>query len=70
MSDDSVLLGTPIEEAMAVLRRDGFNPDIVYTTSPKGQRNGIFRVLKISDDGKKIVASAFLDPIADIEPDI
>ena len=52
------LLGLPLKQAEAILSEEGVHPQV----------RGKLRVVYASDDGKKLVAARFLDPISDPQP--
>ena len=65
MRDD--LMGLPLERALDMLKREGVSPEIVQTDAPKrrGETGGLLRVVYASDDGRRLTAARFFDPIAE-----
>ena len=59
------LLGLELTQAAALIEREGIVPQVTITAAPKmADREGTLRVVYVSDDGKSIIASRFVDPIA------
>lgn len=65
MRDD--LLGLSLDCALEALHAEGISPEITRTSAPKraAETRGAWRVVYASDDGKRLTAAQFLDPIAD-----
>ncbi len=62
------LLGLELTQAVRVLEGEGIAPQVTITAAPKkADREGTLRVVFASDDGKKVIASRFVDPIADAQ---
>ena len=61
------LLGLELHAAKAVLAGEGISPEITVTHAPKraDETRGVLRVVFASDDGTKLTAARFLDPIAE-----
>ena len=61
------LLGLELSMAQAVLQSEGIDPRITVTRSPRRQDDAgcAMRVVYASDDGKQLIVSNFVDPIAD-----
>ena len=61
------LLGLELEQALALLERDGIAPKVTATRSPrrKDESGCTMRVVYASDDGRNLTVSGFMDPIAD-----
>ena len=61
------LLGLELSMACAVLQREGIEPEITVTRSPKRRDDVLcsMRVVYASDDGKALTVSSFVDPIAE-----
>ena len=53
------LLGLPLKQAEAILSEEGVHPQVSETYAPRREKR---------DDGKKLVAARFLDPISDPQP--
>ena len=61
------LLGLELEQALALLRREGIEAQVTVTRAPKrpDDAGALLRVVYASDDGERLTVSGFLDPIAD-----
>lgn len=61
------LLGLGLDQAMAVLEREGIVPQVTTTCAPRHRDDvrGALRVVYASDDGSRLTVSGFVDPIAD-----
>ena len=59
------LLGLPLEHALGVLAGEGIPPQVTITNAPRraNETRGMFRVVFASDDGMRLTAARFLDPI-------
>ena len=59
------LLGLPLEQALRVLAGEGVEPQVTVTNAPRraSETRGMLRVVFASDDGAKLTAARFLDPI-------
>lgn len=64
------LLGLSVEQAEAILGEEGIHPQVDETRAPRRERNegGVMRVVFASDNGRKLVAARFFDPISDPQP--
>ena len=58
------LLGLPLEAALAELRARGIEPEIAFTESPRHPAEGTARVVRVSEDGRKLVCARFPDQIS------
>ena len=59
------LLGLELTQAQALLSSHGVIPEVTVTAAPKQmERDGVLRVVYASDDGRKLIVSRFVDPIA------
>ena len=67
MSEHHELLGLPLETALFRLREMGIEPQITVTSAPKRRESeaGGLRVVRISQDGTKLTAAWFLNPLED-----
>ena len=65
MRDD--LMGLELEHALALLKDAGISPQITTTCAPRraGETGGMLRVVYASDDGRRLTAARFFDPIAE-----
>ena len=63
------LLGLPLEHALAVLEREGITPQVTVTNAPRraNETRGMLRVVYASDNGMRLTAARFLDPIQEAE---
>ena len=62
------LLGLELTRAEEILAAQGIAPEVTVTAAPKtANREGTLRVVFASDDGKEIIASRFVDPIAEAQ---
>ena len=60
------LLGLELEHALAMLEKEGIVPAVTQTAAPKKtEREGKLRVVFADDEGKKLIAARFVDPVAD-----
>ena len=61
------LLGLDVCKAQEILEKEGISPVITVTSAPKRQdeTRGTLRVVFASDDGARLTAARFLDPIED-----
>ena len=60
------LLGLELDDALAMLEKEGIVPDVTQTAAPKKtDREGKLRVVFAGDDGKVLIAARFVDPVAD-----
>ena len=58
------LLGLELSRAVELLRAQGVRPSITVTRAPKrAQDEGTLRVVYASDDGERLTAAAFLQPL-------
>ncbi len=57
------LLGLPLEDALAALRARGVEPEVELTQSPRRPAAGRARVVRVSEDGRRIVAARFPDRV-------
>ena len=58
------LLGLPLEAALAELRSRGIEPEIAFTESPRHPAGGRARVVRVSEDGQRLLCARFPDQIA------
>jgi len=67
MRDD--LMGLELDSAVAVLAGEGIVPQVTQTDAPKrrSETGGALRVVYASDDGARLTAARFFDPIADAQ---
>ncbi|MBR3795807.1 MAG: hypothetical protein IKK34_07235 [Clostridia bacterium] len=65
------LLGLPLEDALCALRSEGIGPDVTITNAPRraNETRGMLRVVFASDDGRRVTAARFLDPIEEANED-
>ena len=61
------ILGLELDQALAVLSQEGVVSEVTVTSAPRrrDETGGKLRVVYASDDGKRLTAARFLDPIAD-----
>ena len=61
------LLGLELEQALAVLEREGIAAQVITTRAPRrpDDPRAVLRVVYASDDGERLTVSGFLDPIAE-----
>lgn len=61
------LLGLALDDALRVLAGEGIEPQVTLTNAPRRaqETRGMLRVVCASDDGTRLSAARFLDPIAD-----
>ena len=61
------LLGLPLDLALACLKAQGIEPEVMVTAAPRRQTEtgGMLRVVYCTDDGMQLTAARFLDPIAE-----
>ncbi len=57
------LLGLPLERAQALLAAEGITPNVRETCAPRRAAGGCLRVVCASEDGRKLTAARFFDPI-------
>ena len=57
------LLGLPLEDALAFLRARGIEPEIVTTRSLRASPEGRERVIRISEDGRRVTVARFPDEV-------
>ncbi|MDD7173665.1 MAG: hypothetical protein PUH70_01130 [Clostridiales bacterium] len=60
------LLGLRLPDAVETLRREGIDPQVTLTAAPRRReaQEGELRVVYASDDGRRLTAARFLNPIA------
>ena len=60
------LLGLRLPDAVETLRRVGIDPQVTLTAAPRRReaQEGELRVVYASDDGRRLTAARFLNPIA------
>ena len=63
------LLGIELSQAETILKAEGLVPEVETTDAPRRKQTegGMMRVVYASDDGKRLVAARFFDPISDSE---
>lgn len=62
------LLGLELTHAVQLLEKEGITPQIRITAAPKkADREGTLRVVFADDDGRTLIASRFVDPVADAQ---
>ena len=61
------LLGLELKQAETILDAQGIKPQVMTTDAPRRKQTagGTMRVVYASDDGRKLVAARFFDPISD-----
>ena len=61
------LLGLELRQAETILDAQGIKPQVTTTDAPRRKQTegGTMRVVYASDDGRKLVAARFFDPISD-----
>ena len=61
------LLGLELRQAETILDAQGIKPQVTTTDSTRRKQTegGTMRVVYASDDGRKLVAARFFDPISD-----
>ena len=62
------LLGLELKQAETILdAQEGIKPQVTTTDAPRRKQTegGTMRVVYASDDGRKLVAARFFDPISD-----
>ena len=60
------LLGLELTRAEEILAAQGIVPKVTVTAAPKtADREGTLRVVFAGDDGKTLIVSRFVDPLAD-----
>lgn len=62
------LLGLELMQAESILRtQQGIHPQVTVTDAPRRKQTegGTMRVVYASDDGNRLVAARFFDPISD-----
>ena len=66
------ILGLELDQALAMLEKEGVRSEVTITSAPRRREEtgGKLRVVYASDDGIRLTAARFLDPIADAEKDI
>ena len=63
------ILGLELDRALAILEQEGVCSEVTITSAPRrrSETGGTLRVVYASDDGRRLTAARFLDPIADAE---
>ena len=61
------LLGLELRQAESILDAHGIHPQVTVTDAPRRKQTegGTMRVVYASDDGNRLVAARFFDPISD-----
>ena len=61
------MLGLELKQAETILDAQGIKPQVTTTDAPRRKQTagGTMRVVYASDDGRKLVAARFFDPISD-----
>ena len=57
------LLGLPLDDALSLLRARGVEPEGAYTENPRHPSAGTPRVVRVSDDGRRILCARFPDRV-------
>ena len=59
------LLGLDLAAAQGILESEGISPSVTITNAPKraDETRGMLRVVFASDDGARLTAARFLDPV-------
>ena len=57
------LLGLPLEEALHRLNQQGIAPEIVHTAGFREAAEGTKRVIRISEDGRRLTVARFPDMV-------
>ena len=55
------LLGMPLERAERCLREAGVEPEIIHTTSGRGDGSGTPRVIRVQQGGSVLTVACFAD---------
>ena len=65
------ILGLELDQALALLQAQGVHSEVTITSAPRRREEtaGTLRVVYASDDGTRLIAARFLDPIADAQQD-
>ncbi len=62
------LLGLELTKVLEMLSGEGIQPQVTVTAAPKkADREGVLRVVFASDDGRRLIVSRFVDPVAEAE---
>ena len=66
------ILGLELDQALAMLEKEGVRSEVTITSAPRRREEtgGKLRVIYASDDGVRLTAARFLDPIADAKAEI
>ncbi len=57
------LRGLPLECALAVLREQGVEPEIIRTAGFREAADGTERVIRIQEDGRRLTVARFPDMV-------
>ena len=57
------ILGLPLEEALHRLKEQGTEPEIVHTAGFREAAEGALRVIRISEDGRRLTVARFPDAV-------
>ena len=57
------ILGLPLEEALRRLREKGVEPEIIHTAGRREAAEGAQRVIRISEDGRRLTVARFPDSV-------
>ena len=57
------VLGLPLEEALRRLAKQGVEPEIVYTAGFREKAEGTQRVIRITEDGRRLTVALFPDMV-------
>ena len=59
------LLELPLETVRSILAKEGIVPEVELTANPRGRQEGVLRVIRVLDGGRKLTCAYFLDPLAE-----
>ena len=57
------VLGLPLEEAVRRLKSEGIEPEILHTAGRREAADGTQRVIRISEDGRRLTVARFPDMV-------
>jgi len=57
------LLGLPLEDALRRLKEQGIEPEILHTAGRREAADGTERVIRISEDGRRLTVARFPDKV-------
>ena len=57
------VLGLPLEEALRRLAKQGVEPETVYTAGFRKKAEGTQRVIRITEDGRRLTVARFPDMV-------